>query len=114
MSHIQPEVQAAELQANPDFFKVQAMTSCDYSTSSQLWRVLTGGLNTQALHHSLPYVSCCHYTDLYPEFAAICQKHGVVLSSRRSIFHAASTAARHVWQLNRGWGPPPLAVAAGA
>ena len=114
VSHIQPEVQQAELLANPDFFKVQATTSCDYSTSSKLCSVLTGGLNTQALHHSLPNVSCCHYTDLYPEFAAICAKHGVVLSTRRSILHAASTSARHVWKLNRGWGPPPLNVAAGA
>lgn len=114
VSHIQPEVQQAELLANPDFFKVQATTSCDYSTSSKLCSVLTGGLNTQALHHSLPYVSSCHYTDLYPEFAAICAKHGVVLSMRRSILHAASTSARHVWKLNKGWGPPPLNVAAGA
>ena len=52
-----------------------------HSTSSKLCSVLTGGLNTQALRHSLPYVSSYHYADLYPEFAAICQKHGVVLSS---------------------------------
>jgi len=112
VSHIQPEVQLAELQDNPDFFKRQASTSCDYSTSSKFMSILTGGLNAQALHHALPYVSSCHYTNLYPEFARICAKHGVVLSKRRSIFHAAFTMCRHVWNLNGGGGPPPLAVAA--
>ena len=103
VSHIQPDVQAAELQDEPDFFKRQATTSVDYWTTSRLARVASGGLNTQALHHSLPYVSSCHYTDLYPAFEAVCARHGVKLCLRRGLFHAASTGCKHVWNVNGGW-----------
>ena len=100
-SHIQPEVQIAELSDEPDFFKYQARTSVDYSTPSHFWRIATGGLNTQALHHCLPYVSCCHYTDLYPAFEACCLKHGVTLHKRRHLIHATTTCIQHVWGLNQ-------------
>jgi len=100
-SHIQPEVQVAELSDEPDFFKYQAKTSVDYSTPSDLWRLLTGGLNTQALHHCLPYVSCCHYTDLYPAFEACCNRHGIQLHKRAHLLHATSTCMQHVWGLNQ-------------
>ena len=103
VSHIQPDVQAAELQDEPDFFKRQATTSVDYWTTSRLARVASGGLNTQALHHSLPYVSSCHYTDLYPAFEAVCARHGVKLCLRRGLLHAASTGCKHVWNVNGGW-----------
>jgi len=101
VSHIQPEVQKAELAGETDFFKHQALTSVDYSTDSHFWRIFSGGLNTQALHHCLPYVSSCHYTDLHPAFNACCLRHGVVLNRRRSLYHAACTGLQHVWSLNR-------------
>jgi len=103
VSHIQPEVQAAELQNEPDFFKRQATTSVDYWVNSNFARIYTGGLNVQALHHSLPYVSSCHYTDLYPGFHAVCARHGIKIASRRSAFHAIATMAQHVWTTNGGW-----------
>lgn len=103
VSHIQPDVQAAELLHEPDFFKRQATTSCDYGVTSPLARVASGGLNTQALHHSLPYISSCHYSDLYPGFEAVCVRHGVQIHKRRSLLHAASTACQHVWNINGGW-----------
>ena len=52
VSHIQPEVQAAECVEEPDFFKRQARTSVDYQYTSQLWGFLTGGLNNQSLHRA--------------------------------------------------------------
>jgi len=103
VSHIQPDVQEAELQEQPDFFKRQATTSVDYWTTSAVARVMSGGLNTQALHHSLPYVSSCHYSDLYPAFQLVCARHGVELKLRRGLFHAVSTCCRHVWNVNGGW-----------
>lgn len=112
ISHIQPEVQTAELQneqnEEPDFFKRQASTSVDYGTGSWLLSLATGGLNTQALHHCIPHISACHYTELYPKFAGVCAKHGVVLNTRRSLFHAAETCGRHIWKMNPSARPSVL------
>lgn len=56
ISHIQEQCQAQKVLDEKDWIKRQAMTSLDYAVDSDLWRYLTGGLNTQALHHSLPPV----------------------------------------------------------
>mmetsp|Transcript_10780 Transcript_10780/g.17390 ORF Transcript_10780/g.17390 Transcript_10780/m.17390 type:complete len:501 (+) Transcript_10780:114-1616(+) len=88
VSHIHPETQSEQTMGEEDWFKRQATTSMDYSTGSHLWSVLSGGLNNQALHHCLPSVSCCHYTDLYPKFQAVCEKHSVPLYRKPSLWHA--------------------------
>lgn len=75
VSHIQRETQTPCAINNPDFFKRQALTSLDYSCESQMWSFLTGGLNTQSLHHVLPAVHSSHYCDLYPKYREICARH---------------------------------------
>ena len=49
----------------------------------------------------MPYVSCCHYTDLYPAFEACCNRHGIQLHKRAHLLHATSTCMQHVWGLNQ-------------
>lgn len=78
VSHIQRETQTPRAINNPDFFKRQALTSLDYSCDSKMWSFLTGGLNTQSLHHVLPAVHSSHYCDLYPKYREVCARHGCV------------------------------------
>ena len=76
ISHIQEGCQADPVLDEPDPLKRQSLTSLDHATSSRLATFLTGGLNLQSIHHTLPSVSLVHYRALYPKFVAVCQKHG--------------------------------------
>ena len=76
------------------------MGAVDYSSDSYLWGVLTGGLNNQALHHTLPHVNSCHYAALHPKFERVCLEHGIKLAKRRCLWHAMKTSFGYVWNLN--------------
>jgi linoleoyl-CoA desaturase len=85
ISHIQEATQLKETLDEPDWIKRQALTSLDYSVNSDLWRVLSGGLNTQALHHSLPPICSCHFTRMYPRFLEVCKKHKVEVAQEDTL-----------------------------
>lgn len=101
ISHVQAVCQTTRATGHADFFKRQAMTSLDYSTDSQLVRFLTGGLNVQSIHHVFPGISCCHYTDLYPKFAAICKKHDCQPATRPNVAAALADHLAHVFNLGQ-------------
>lgn len=100
VSHIQEECQKNDMVTNTDFFKNQACTSLNYSVNSKFWCFMSGGLNVQSLHHVLPWVSSCHFTDMYPKFKAVCQKHKVVLKETPNLWTALSKLIQHVINLN--------------
>lgn len=112
VSHVQRETQRHEAAHNDDFFKAQAMTSLDYSIDSPLWCFLTGGLNTQSVHHVLPSVHSSHYLDLYPKFAAICKKHNCEPQNARDLGHAFAMHIQYVYELGEEGSNNELAKAA--
>lgn len=102
-SHIQKETQTRAAINEEDFFKRQAMTSLDYSCGSSLWGFLTGGLNTQSLHHVAPSVHSSRYPDLYPQFYQVCLKHQC---APPQALHIGSALAKHlcyVYELGNGY-----------
>lgn len=96
----QEECQLPEVENEGDWIKRQAMTSLDYSPTSAFWRIFTGGLNTQSLHHCMPGVSSCHYDTLYPRFAAICKKHGAAPVVSPSLWTAFNGFLTHISKVN--------------
>jgi len=100
VSHIQEGCQTDEALDSGDFFKTQAQTSMDYSEDSKFWNFMSGGLNVQALHHCLPWVSCCHYTDLYPKFLETCKRHGVQPQSAPNLLAAMQSGTKYVVKMN--------------
>jgi len=121
ISHIQSECQSDETSGEVDYFKRQARTSMDYSTSSPFVGFMTGHLNVQSLHHTLPSISSAHYRALYPGFHALCVKHGCEPPQGKSIAHVMSKHLGYVWNLgseipaddpteSRGRRPPVLLV----
>ena len=100
VSHIQEACQTKQVLNEPDWIKRQAMTSLDYAVDSDFWRWVTGGLNTQALHHSLPPVSCCHFTAMYPYFMEVCKKHKVVVPQKTSLKEAVDEHWTYLSKLN--------------
>jgi len=100
VSHIQEGCQRDEAINNPDFFKLQAMTSMDYSVESRFWGLCSGGLNVQSLHHCLPWVSSCHYPDIYPKFLKLCKKHGCEPQSAPHLWSALKSGAAYAYSLN--------------
>ena len=82
-----------------DFFRRQATTSLDYGIDSNVWRFLTGGLNVQSIHHVMPGVCSCHYTDLYPKFYALCRKHDCEPAVAPGILRATYLHLKHVYDL---------------
>jgi len=86
VSHLQAECfPDAKAQAEPSFMKRQVTTAMDFSADSALWGHVSGGLNTQAIHHCVPSVSAMHLRALYPKFRQVCRKHSVELKEARSL-----------------------------
>lgn len=106
VSHIQRETQTRRALDCPDFFKRQAMTSLDYSCESPLWGFLTGGLNTQSIHHVLPVVHSSHYSDLYPKFREVCLRHGCAPPQEANFANAFLEHLRYVYSLGELYTPP--------
>lgn len=86
VSHLQEECFMApeERKALP-FAKRQVLASMDFAADSKFWSNISGGLNTQAIHHCFPSVSAIHLRDLYPKFRQLCRKHGVELKEAKSL-----------------------------
>ena len=102
ISHVQADCQRPQDTTFDDFFKRQARTALDYGRSSHLCRFLTGGLNLQSIHHVLPGINSCHYTDLYPKYFDICKRHGCDPPQRHTILHALKDHLSHVASLAGG------------
>lgn len=78
VTHLQEECFLTEEERTKlSFAERQVATSKDFATESAFWGHVSGGLNTQALHHVIPSVSAMHLRALYPKFRQVCKKHGV-------------------------------------
>jgi fatty acid desaturase len=75
VSHIQEECSVQYL--DKFWSQRQILHSVDYNVDSLFWNIITAGLNTQSIHHVLPYVHECHYPTMYPEYVYICRKYGI-------------------------------------
>lgn len=105
-SHVQRETQTRAALNEEDFFKRQALTSMDYAGGSGLTGFLTGGLNTQSLHHVAPSVHSSHYPDLYPKFYQLCLKHGCPPPRASGLGEALCKHLRYVYALGDGYRLP--------
>ena len=107
VSHVQEACQQPRTTANPDFLARQALTSLDYSAESRVWGFLTGGLNTQSLHHVMPGVCSCHYAELYPKFFEICVKHDCAPArATGGLLGAFGSHLRHIYNLGELYNGP--------
>jgi len=84
LSHLQEEC-FPEKHSDASWARRQVMSSLDFAADSIVWGYISGGLNTQALHHCIPSVSAMHLRDLYPKFRQVCKKHGVQLKEASSL-----------------------------
>ena len=57
--------------------EMQIKTTVDYATDSVLWNFLTGGLNSQVIHHLFPWILSVYYKDLNPILVETCSEFGV-------------------------------------
>ena len=57
--------------------EMQVMTTADYATESTLWNFLTGGLNSQVIHHLFPSILSVYYKELNPILVKTCVEFGV-------------------------------------
>lgn len=100
ITHLQAH--AFEATSDESWAKRQALSAYDYAQHSFFWSQATGGLNMQALHHTLPGVSSSHYRDMYPKFRAICEKHKVPLMQYPSALRAALGFFSWICELSDG------------
>lgn len=75
-------------QAWTHWSKQMVDTSIDYSQSSFFWAYVSGGLNMQSLHHCLPHLSASRYTEFYPIFRKVCERHKIKIHETDSLFSA--------------------------
>lgn len=71
----------------------------DYYTRFRPMHFLTGSLNVQSLHHTMPGVASAHYFDLYPKFHALCVKHNCEPPDADNIFNAIWKHFLYIWRL---------------
>jgi len=99
-SHIQQQCQRIPGMADTDWNAGQVETSLDYSTASPFWTAVTGGLNTQSLHHVLPNVCMSHFPDMYREYEEICAKHGVNVRQSANLATATVSMYDFIFRIN--------------
>mmetsp|Transcript_45806 Transcript_45806/g.133371 ORF Transcript_45806/g.133371 Transcript_45806/m.133371 type:complete len:479 (+) Transcript_45806:87-1523(+) len=86
VSHLQKEcLQDPQALKGQSFARRQVASSMDFAPDSAFWGHISGGLNTQAIHHCFPSVSAMHLRALYPAFRKVCKKHGVLLKEAPSL-----------------------------
>lgn len=68
------------------WLREQVAYTADYSTESGFWWMISGGLNMQVIHHVMPGVSHSHYTELYPKFVEVLQKHGIEVQYKSTMW----------------------------
>jgi len=86
VSHLQEECFAEPKKLEELSWARRQVEACiDYESSSRFWAQMSGGLNTQALHHCIPGVSAMHLRALYPRFREVCRKHKVKLKEAASL-----------------------------
>ena len=51
-------------------------------------------------HHVMPSVCGCHFHGLYPEYAQICERHGVRLNTRSDVSAAWRSCVARVFELS--------------
>ena len=100
VSHVQEDCQRPPTGAPDDYFRWQIESAVDYSIGSELVPKLTATLNLQSMHHVMPSVCGVHFARLYPEYKAICEKHGVRLNTRKDLSDAWRTAINRVFELS--------------
>jgi len=87
VSHLQEECHMDKVEDwdKLSFAMRQVKSSMDFSAESAAWGHVSGGLNTQAIHHCFPSISAMHLRAMYPGFREVCKKHGVELKESPSL-----------------------------
>merc|ERR1719428_233017 len=101
ISHIQEVCQSEKALRCQDPYMKQALTAYDHSARSRVVGFLTGGLNTQSIHHVLPSISLCHYPALYPKFREICLKHDCLPAESSHMHQAVASHLAYVYSLGK-------------
>lgn len=99
ISHVQEVAQGATTKEE-HWTRRQVKSSLDYSQDSHLVSYLTGGLNSQGLHHLLPFLSSSRFVDFYPTYRRICKKHDIQIHESKSFFHSYYSFWMHVGALS--------------
>ena len=100
VSHVQPDCQQPPTGAQDDYFRWQIESAVDYSVQSEVVPKLTASLSLQTMHHVMPSVCGCHFAKLYPEYARICESHGVRLNTRKDLSAAWRSCIARVFELS--------------
>lgn len=98
VSHIQASTQVTA-SAPPHWAVHQVESSMDYSQGSHAVTFFTGGLNSQGLHHCVPFMSSSHFVRFYPKYRALCKKHGVKIREVSAYIDALRCYVEHVVSL---------------
>ena len=66
--------------------QMQLLTTADYAIDSEFWNLMTGGLNSQTIHHLFPWILSVYYKELNPILVKTCEEFGVQYNSFDSIW----------------------------
>jgi len=72
----------------------------DYAPTSQVWGLVSLGLNNQAIHHVFPAIHPCHYYLLAPVMKRVCEKHKVKYHTHPTFWDAICDHISHLRRLN--------------
>ena len=61
---------------------------------------LAAGLNAQSLHHAMPSVGCAHFPEMYAEYEAICERHGVQIRQSENAATATREMLEYIFENN--------------
>lgn len=82
--------------------EMQILTTADYATGSILWNFLSGGLNSQVIHHLFPWILSVHYKDLAPILVQTCAEFGLKYNSYSSMWAIWCSHCKHLKDMGDG------------
>jgi fatty acid desaturase/predicted heme/steroid binding protein len=81
--------------------EMQILTTADYATGSRLWNFLSGGLNSQVIHHLFPWILSVYYKDLAPILVQTCKEFGLKYNSYRTLWEMWSSHSKYLKDMGR-------------
>lgn len=82
--------------------EMQLLTTVDYATDSMLWNFLSGGLNSQVIHHMFPWILSVYYKDLGPILAQTCAEFGLKYNSYASLWEIWHSHCKYLKDMGNG------------
>ena len=101
VNHIQEDCYLDDEQSKQHWSKKQVLTTCNWSSGSQVYNWISYGLNHQIEHHLFPTMNMYLYPIISPIVQKVCLKHRLKYKNYNTFFEAWTHMVQNINQLSK-------------